>query len=175
VQLSSSLGLDGAKHFGTIVSILPENPGGQSPARGVVVPSDDPVYFWATQYLIATRESTLETPNHQGPNRKFDMATHQLWVTPIYPRITQNVPKTLQSWTGRWCGRRDSDPGRWLSSLQRMEGHWTLRYVLDQVIRMFSVRSRRYHALDYGRGRRPTASNRGNYAFAGSVNLSVHG
>ena len=55
--------------------------------------ADDPVYFWATQYLMATRESTLQTPNHQDPNRKFDAATHQLWVTPIYPPITRNVPR----------------------------------------------------------------------------------
>ena len=78
--------------------------------------ADDPVYFWATQYLMATRESTLETPNHQGPNRKFDGGTAQLWVSPIYPRITQNVPKQAQSSMEGWCGRRDSDPGHWLPS-----------------------------------------------------------
>ena len=47
-----------------------------------------------------------------------------------------------------------------------MEGHWTLCYVLDQVIRMFPVRLGGSHALDYGRGRKCTASDGGNYAFA---------
>jgi hypothetical protein len=47
----------------------------------------DRVYVSAMQHLMAARESTLGTPNHQGPNRKFDAAIHQLWVSPIYMKV----------------------------------------------------------------------------------------
>ena len=80
--------------------------------------------------------------------------------------MTRNIPETAETEVGRWCGRRDSDPGRWLSFLQWMEGQWTLSYVLDQIIRMLLARRRQSHALDYGRGRTFRASGGGNYAFA---------
>jgi hypothetical protein len=72
----------------------------------------DRVYVSAMQHLMAARKSTLGTPNHQGPNRKMRRQVRQLWVSPIYPRITQNVSEQAQSSMEGWCGRRDANPFR---------------------------------------------------------------
>jgi len=55
--------------------------------------------------------SPLEIPNRQGSNRNSRPQKPQLRVTPIYPPITQNVPKHAQSKPERWCGRLDLSIG----------------------------------------------------------------
>jgi len=89
------------------------------------------------QYTATSRGTHAETPK-RTPTIRPQTQTHHpqtptRWVSKRYPANTQNAPKPNKPCQRAWCGRRDSDPGRWLSPHQRMEGHWTLNYVLDQA------------------------------------------